>query len=107
MPYPPDPTTTFPKLKQEASRIFQMIDGADYNEVLYAVRQRQDSQRYVRQTRRAEIILVNVHLRIASDIGATVEKFYDTERWDKHDMKKVCMKLDTVFLYTYIICIHC
>ena len=45
------------KLKRQASEFHQKLDVYTYEEVLLAVRSRQDSERYVRQVQRAPIFV--------------------------------------------------
>ena len=55
MPLSTNHTFEMEKLKKQASEVHQKLDGYTYEEVLLAVRSRQDSQRYVRQVQRTDL----------------------------------------------------
>ena len=73
------------KLKKQASEVHQI--GYTYEEVLLAVRSRQDSQRYVRQVQSAQIFVQQ--MTTSHELSSKVTNFYSKQKWATHDLKNV------------------
>ena len=87
MPLYTSPTFEMKKLKMQASEVHRKLDGYNYEEVLLAVRSRQDSQRYVRQVQRAQIFVQQ--MTTSHELSGKITNFYSKQKWATHDLKKV------------------
>ena len=86
MPLSTSPTFEMEKLKRQASEVRQKLDGYTYEEVLLAVRSRQDSQRYVRQVQRVQIFVQQ--MTTSHELSSEVTNFYSKQKWATHDLKR-------------------
>ena len=87
MPLSTSPTFEIEKLKRQASEVHQKLDGYTYEEILLAVRPRQDSQRYARQVQRAQIFVQQ--MTTCHELSSKLTNFYSKQKWATHDQKKV------------------
>ena len=87
MPLSTSPTFEMEKLKKQVSEVHQKLDRYTYEEVLLAVRPRQDSQRYVRQVQREQIFVQQ--MTTSHELSSKVTNFYSKQKWAIHDLKKV------------------
>ena len=79
MPLSNSPTFEMEKLKRQASEFHQKLDGYTYEEVLLAVRSRQDSERYVRQVQRARIFVEQ--MTTSHGLSSKITNFYSKQNW--------------------------
>ena len=75
------------RLKKQASEVHQKLDGYTYEEVLLAVRSRQNSQRYVCQVQRAQIFVQQ--MTTSHERSSKITNFYSKLKLATHDLKKV------------------
>ena len=87
MPLSTSPTFEMEKVKRQASEDYQKMDGYTYEDVLLAVRSRQDSQRYIRQEQRPQIFVQQ--MTISHELSSKVANFYSKQKWETRDLKKV------------------
>ena len=87
MPLFTNPTFEMEKLKKRASEFHQNLDGYNHENVLLAVRSRQDSQCFVRQVQRAQIFIQQ--MTTSREFSCEFANFYSKSKWATHDLKKV------------------
>ena len=87
MPLSTNPTFEMEKLKKQASEVHRKLDGYTYEEVLLAVRSRQDSQRYIHQVQRAQIFVQQ--MTTSCELSSKVTNFYSKQKWATHNLKKL------------------
>ena len=95
MPLSPNPNFKFPKMTSLVSTLSETVDdNGEFStmELKAAVKKRQDAQRYIRQTVRAEHFVQQYPRIRTAEIQLKLSQFYETNCWDKTDVAKVSLK---------------